>query len=929
MNFVDIQPNFSLDYAWTSPSRSPAVMNTTKPSKASRKQNRCCDQCRKGKRACDAAILEDTLLDDGKIGERPSTFHYSGEWVKANSNAVAHTLDVFGPLAACGNCEKTKKNCTFEWLKSQRIAQSVQPQTSPLPPPKRRRTSSEKSSSRRQHVEDEAIPQDRSDSSVGGNLDFGLDDMELGVTFADFAGGPTGFDLDPSNFVLQDISNFSQEFGIAHIEGQAASATRDDNVNQFDGAHGSLLDTGSETFEDDRTRHTPMSAPRTDMHSTTSRHNTITIRHSRKKSRRGSSNSFSNGAQPCPASSLAINRMASTSNTMLTENLLRIYQNSFENALSCWVTERTCPTIATADISLIDNGGPNWNRIYHRVFRLDRVMANVRKRQLTLNENALASKALNLAIYAFATQWAQPITNKKTRYPFNSAVLRNKGGRREEEEEVAYPTPSFDRTAQMRTWNEAYITLQDAAGLESFRVALAHIIFSLTYKPAQNNPRSEVGDQARQTKQHTNNAGQSIGDCEDLLSKLNITIEADGPPMHLEQGLRSIHSLKSQVLLHRHKEHIGKQSTSLSDCRSTLSLDSTDRATLDLLFRVSIMFDTLSAAINKRPLIVSDEDSNMYSDEVYNIGIFPESTVPREVNRDLIGDREEYKGPRLQSCVQIVRWPWSFDQATKTLCEAAPVKVNLFRKITRIQTLLVRGSQGTKIEACIKIALKICSYWERHFAPFIQDCIHNHPQLHPRIQSWCICLAGHWHLATLLLADVIDMIDEEQLGLDVERKLRASSNLLSAVRKASSGIIANIARCTCPRDDSLLPRFHDFRVTLNQESLLGEPWTAILVRAFAKAGVILLRQSTIMGSIPCTNYEDTLDQAEDCVRALVHLGRKSDTALSAGKILGEAVSILRKGIQENGNHVNDLLDHSDIWHEFGDLAGEFGPNCDT
>lgn len=88
MNFVDIQPNFSLDYAWTSPSRSPTVMNTTKSSKTSRKQNRCCDQCRKGKRACDAAILEDTLLDNGKAGERPTTFHYSGEWVKASLCAV-------------------------------------------------------------------------------------------------------------------------------------------------------------------------------------------------------------------------------------------------------------------------------------------------------------------------------------------------------------------------------------------------------------------------------------------------------------------------------------------------------------------------------------------------------------------------------------------------------------------------------------------------------------------------------------------------------------------------------------------------------------------------------------------------------------------------------------------------------------------------
>ncbi|KAF1830086.1 hypothetical protein BDW02DRAFT_508436, partial [Decorospora gaudefroyi] len=79
-------------------------MNTIKPSKTSRKQNRCCDQCRKGKRACDAAILEDTLLETNKSRGNPTLIH----------------ADVYGPLASCGNCEKTKKSCTFEWLRSQR-----------------------------------------------------------------------------------------------------------------------------------------------------------------------------------------------------------------------------------------------------------------------------------------------------------------------------------------------------------------------------------------------------------------------------------------------------------------------------------------------------------------------------------------------------------------------------------------------------------------------------------------------------------------------------------------------------------------------------------------------------------------------------------------------------------------------------------------
>lgn len=77
MNFVDVQPHSFLDYALTSPS--PTVMSASKSSKTSRKQNRCCDQCRKGKRACDAAILEDALLDDNQMEGHAATFHYSGK----------------------------------------------------------------------------------------------------------------------------------------------------------------------------------------------------------------------------------------------------------------------------------------------------------------------------------------------------------------------------------------------------------------------------------------------------------------------------------------------------------------------------------------------------------------------------------------------------------------------------------------------------------------------------------------------------------------------------------------------------------------------------------------------------------------------------------------------------------------------------------
>lgn len=42
MNFVDVQPQSFLDYAWTSPTQVGA--SAPKSARTSRKQNRCCDQ---------------------------------------------------------------------------------------------------------------------------------------------------------------------------------------------------------------------------------------------------------------------------------------------------------------------------------------------------------------------------------------------------------------------------------------------------------------------------------------------------------------------------------------------------------------------------------------------------------------------------------------------------------------------------------------------------------------------------------------------------------------------------------------------------------------------------------------------------------------------------------------------------------------------
>jgi hypothetical protein len=72
---------------------------------------------------------------------------------------------------------------------------------------------------------------------------------------------------------------------------------------------------------------------------------------------------------------------------------------------------------------------------------------------------------------------------------------------------------------------------------------------------------------------------------------------------------------------------------------------------------------------------------------------------------------------------------------------------------------------------------------------------------------------------------------------------------------------------------------------------------------------------------------DAFQRADDCVRALWYLGRKSDMALAAAKILGNALKERRKGVEEKVNDMSAFLE-AELWHGFDDLEA-FGVDCET
>lgn len=672
----------------------------------------------------------------------------------------------------------------------------------------------------------------------------------------------------------------------------------------------------------------------------------------------------------------------SVNRSFLTTNLMQVYHDSMENALSCWLTDKTCPysaeiqsLVPTASLgsqeSMFYDWGPNWsNRICARVCHLDRVSSAFRDRPLTKAEDKLASRVLHAAIMSFATQWAQ--SSQRSAREFSSFAETDDYPAMDSNSDTASaPLEDFDRTIQETCWHQARQALQDSGGIESFRVIFAHIIFALTQRPLNVDKHvreskakhrassfsSEISADFETEAASSANHPMSSSPCgAELpgLAELDEIIDSEGPPVFLETALRQIWSYRCKLerierqramQMRKRQFEFGDKAAPYPTRADPLGVE--DRKTFNLLFWLSIMFDTLSAAMNKRPLVVSDEDSDVLHNSPHNV----QEPDAKAMGQDIFGgptsydsmfneshsnlwDKFLFEQKHLRHRQYVPRWPCSYEDAAATLCDAAPIKVLLFRKVAHLQTLMSRRAHHEKIEETIHGALKVHQSWDETYGRFIIDCMANHDDLPPRIQSWYVVLAGHWHLAGLLLADMIESLDQSNMGLESQRRFRQSSSLVARLRRHNVFAISDLSRCACPRPDSSFAQAREFHTALNKGALLTEPWTVVLIRSFGKAGYILLdsmppfRPSGDRGMLAYGEVENEQARArcELCIRALWYLGKKSDmsflAATSLSAALRQKVTLSARSVPEDTPAYGDLNleTESEFQYTLPDLA---------
>ncbi|KAH9827116.1 Regulatory protein alcR [Teratosphaeria destructans] len=528
------------------------------------------------------------------------------------------------------------------------------------------------------------------------------------------------------------------------------------------------------------------------------------------------------------------------------KGLLKIYHDSMEGALSCWLTERNCP-YALSKFDSTDAWGSNWsNRIAKRVCALDDAYAKTGA--LSTADRRQASKVLNLAITAFAAQWAQA-------GPRSDARLSSDGGSSTSSESPPDGLPHndlFGREMQQSLWHNARRALADASANPSFKVIFAGIIFALTQRP-MNASEFESTQQA------------------DDLTALDELLEFDGPPIYLDIALRKLHDHQRRLF-------------SGSSNRKTKQVFSEENPkTFGFLYWLAVMFDTISAAMNRRAVIVNDSESDLNRD-----------ITPENGYSDLWGNYFLSKQSRNgDSRKPTTRWPCSYKDAACCLADAAPVKILLWRRVGRFQDLLYQHATADQLQEAAHLVLEVYQYWNSSYGIFISDCIEHHETLPARIQSWYILLTGHWHLSVFIFADLLDKLEScvRSMSLQFNGSSMTSAEVSAALRVHSVCMVSELGRCSRYGETdlsfSLAPEFHH---AVNKAALLTEPWTVVLVRVFGKAGQVLIKQIQMQRELELVMYvEDALQETrrrlQYCIDALWLLGKKSDMAMCAGSIL--------------------------------------------
>ncbi|KAF7554470.1 hypothetical protein G7Z17_g2895 [Cylindrodendrum hubeiense] len=534
-----------------------------------------------------------------------------------------------------------------------------------------------------------------------------------------------------------------------------------------------------------------------------------------------------------------------TNKRIISNNLISIYQNAFELALACCLSQEACPYQFNA-ISQPSTSGISWlasrvenvhllnqynpkkqnTGVYYRVFQLDKVAQANKLVRLSKAENRAVSEALYLAIMAFAIQWAQESRHQCGTHAHTSGSIESL-----EFDIIDTLSGEFDRTLQKTLWAQASLALQRCADIECFRVVCAEWIMALTQKPIDRDDFTLDIPRRRSSGSKIPIVGREGT----VASQIDDIIAADGPPWYIERASRRIHALKFRY--DSHKACILDSYKGSSKPERTVTVESIsdeNMGTFNLMYWMTIMIDTVSAVINNRPVVISD--TACHHDPKY---------LGRPELEQFAIDHHPYDIEwwatifNQESDNQTLRWPCLYETAVKIIVAVTPVKVVLFRHVSQLQDTLRSHYRGESIENIISNAMAIYKHWNMNYGAFFRDMVDQYHTVPMQMRIWCVHAVAYFHCAVLILADLIELVDGNGLGLEHSSQIRINIGVVKCLRMDSTKLISDLAKASGRPPDIDIPGLN---LDVVKRVILPEPWTMILIRVFTKVAMIRLTE---------------------------------------------------------------------------------------
>jgi hypothetical protein len=856
-----------------------------------RRQYQSCDRCRKGRRGCDAVSL----------GIDPF-----GRSDPTTSSQIRRR--------GCSGCQKFNKECTFEWLRS--IPRQVLPRrlkTKPKPSEQRFRDQPGFDAvlpSAGLSPTHNAQQPEKTDTGTNFhdelNLNIGLDglllpenglplavDYRLGSISRPNLSGQTAaesFSGAACDFVssnLFDQSGFSED----QFHGTESTGEGDDPIvwvqnNEYtgqiyrDSSHDQIFETLWVGEAHPSSQSDPgMPIPTIDRIQTTSledQNDLLGLEYHHNKLQDPFLGWFPTTTSPSsctvdgelltncvatqhyPTISMQEHRLADKSNKITISNdLMKIYFDTLENALECWIDVETCPYRIETDVGLRSHIVNEQTRLssfsttlYNRVHRLDAVFSRQRPRPLSRAEDSGSSEALKLAIMAFACQWSHSSRSSPTNLYEKTLALTDEDHAvepRPTSDFEASDTQEFERLLRLSVWHESQRCLSRWRYCGSFRVILASIVLFCSQQPLDEDEPNEFRENhlnpfASQDLGAGKSGHSSLGCLDDQLNSSALSSNTTAqvfanksiPDLtlfsssfngheglqHLEIGLRQLLNWRKSIISsHLHKQNGAFHTeTTEAPCDGNALPGSQNLSDFNRLFWLGVMCDTTSSVLNQRSLIIPDTETFTSSGGVTRLDMDSITTTTFGASRWRPDVDHHHPPKRMTQSVDIWGsylldadriWRRSLVATenlstsqfkSKMIKQGVPLKMLFWRKVGRLQNMISSHKQQpmssptpTEVENAIKEALAVHQYWTVNYGEFFTACTREHLNLSIQSRSWYLVLVLGWNMACLILARYIDFVDRNAMSERLGQSLRGSSALTSELKKASAYAIAEAA----------------------------------------------------------------------------------------------------------------------------------------